>query len=155
MYRNLFTNEAAADCGIFTPVSQVAFGYLAGGAAFVVACAATTGEEEWRYKGPSGVATAAMSTAYILASTGTVYGIGQDAGCRGSFMWTLGGAVAAPILGGIIGGIKEGNKDGIFAGSLYGFLLTPISATIAYHLTKDKNNPDKKEIIVPLMSMRF
>ena len=175
MSGDLFTSEAVADCDDLTSVDQIIFGYLAGcaacGAAFIVACAVTT-EWETGWEGESrqddsGVEIAAMSTAmstaYVLASAGTVYSIGQKAGCHGSFMGTLGGAVAAPmvggIIGGILGGIKERNKDGILMGSLggsvCGFLLTPISATIAYHLTKEKNNPDKKEIIVPLMRMRF
>ena len=179
MYGNLFTNEADADCGIFTPVSQVAFGYLAGGGAFITACVVAGSLEEWEYgayeKGASGTAMVVMSTAYVLVSSGTVYGIGQEVGCRGSFMWTLGGAVASPIVGGIIGGtlggiagikkgIKEGNikKEisryslrGSVGGSFCGFLLAPIGATIAYHRTKGKNNSDRKEIIVPLMSIKF
>jgi len=175
MYGDLFTNEAAAECDIFTPVHQVAFGYLAGGAAFVVACAVTTEWEGESRQDYSGVEIAAMPTAYFLVSVGTVYGIGQSEGCRGSFLWTLGGAVASPIaasiIGGILGGIagikvgiKEGNikKElsehslaGTLGGSFCGFLLAPIGATIAYHRTKGKNNPDKKEIIVPLMRMRF
>ena len=167
MSGDLFTEEAAADCGRLTIVSQIGLGYLAGGAAFgaafIAACTIPIEEEEWASEsgqGCFGIAIAAIPTTYLLVSARTVYIIGQKAGCRGSFIWTLGGAVASPIVGGVIGGILGENlalmgEEGILVGGLYGFLLAPISATIAYHLTKGKNNSGKKEIVVPLMSMRF
>ena len=157
MCGDLFTNEAAADCGGLTIAFQIGFGYLAGGATLLALCAAGAYEYE-KYETAS-VAIFAPP-AYVLASAGAVYSIGQRAGCRGSFMGTLGGVVAFPIAGGIIGGIlggiwKNDEFAGCLVGSSSGFLLAPISATIAYHLTKEENNPDKKEIIVPLMSMRY
>ena len=165
MYSDFLTEEAAADCDVDAAVYyQIVLGYLAGGATVVVGSLLAAEKKGWESRQDySGAEIAAMSTAYILTTTITVNHVGQKAGCHGSFLWTLGGAVAAPVVGsvtgGIVGGIKGRDKDGILvgslAGSVFGFLLTPISATIAYHLTKGKNNPDKKEIIVPLMRMRF
>jgi len=165
MYGDLFTNEADADCDGGTIASQIGFGYLAGGAVVAGMCAILVEVEKYtKYKltEDSGVAAVIIGpAAFVIASSGTVYGIGQIAGCRGSFRPTLvGGAILTPVVGGIIGGIIGGIKNddgclGSFIGSSVGFLLAPIGATIAYHLTKEENNPGKKEIIVPLMRMRF
>ncbi|MBM3237935.1 hypothetical protein FJZ31_16725 [Candidatus Poribacteria bacterium] len=165
MCGDLFTEESIADCGRLTIVSQLGFGYLAGGAVVAGMCAiGVTVDEYTKYKliTEDSLATAVIigPAAFVIASSGTVYGIGQIAGCRGSFTPTLvGGAILTPvvdgIIGGIIGGIKNEGGAGCLMGGSLGVILAPIGATIAYHLTKEENNPGKKEIIVPLMSLRF
>ena len=87
---------------------------------------------------------AAMPPVIIFASSGSVYGIGQAWGRReGNFWKTVLGASVPPLVGGMAGGVygqiygKPGYGSilgGVVVGTFVGALLSPVGATIGYHL---------------------
>jgi hypothetical protein len=114
----------------------------------------------------------------ILASSGSVYCIGEVWGHRnGSFRRTLCGALVPPLLGVVSGAIiavkEEGAQEipvGLIVGAFFGSLLSPIGAITGYHLsTQPKRfaampferyssshmkNGDRT-VVVPLLQIRF
>jgi hypothetical protein len=111
----------------------------------------------------------------ILASSGSVYGIGQAWGRRnGSFGKTLLGASVPPLLGAVVGGTYResgiGLPTGLLLGAFFGSFLSPVGAITGYHLSAQPKksaampferysssylkNGDRT-VIVPLLQIRF
>jgi hypothetical protein len=125
--------------------------------------------------------TLGATPAIILASSASVYGIGQAWENRrsGSFWKTLLGASVPPLLGAIVGGtyelvsVEPGAQDIPLIclwGAFFGSFLSPVGAITGYQLSVQPKKPaaipfeghsssrlenGDRTVIVPLLQIRF
>lgn len=149
---SVFTDNATADA--VEAVEQIFLGYIAG----VLGCAmgGVSGMSAAVYAQPSRIDygfAIGGGVAMVFVSSAAIYTVGEsDRFSRedGSFGWTFVGALALPLVGaGISGMSKSWDPYAI------GLLLTPISATIAYQLTKKGDEPSNVNIAAPIIRVRF